>query len=127
MKRRKKCRFVYMIARPPRSAGPWDLLFNGKSPLLHWALLVTDSRPELETHSTNSLIETQNILCCRLQGTRFELDPSPDGFRLNIIKEFKLENWCHEGSNVIVGYAGKTRSSDLNLSNTGKISSGRRS
>jgi hypothetical protein len=125
MKRRKRKRFAYVIARPLKSVGRLSFLSDGKFPLCHWALLVTNSRPELETDRADSPIEAQSIMHCHLQGTLFELHRSPDGLNPNIIEDFKLEKWCNAWGFAISKYAGETRVSDQNLSNTGEVTSER--
>lgn len=121
MKRRKRKRFVYVIARPLKNAGSLDFLSDGKYHLCHWALLVTHSRPELGTNPKDSLMGAQSSTRRHLQGTLFELCRSPNGLNFNIVEDFKLEKWWNEWSFVMCKYAGETRVSNQNLSDEGEI------
>ena len=100
-------RSVYVVARPLSKAGPFSFLSEGKFPLCHWALLVSE-------HGHVDLRDRVNRLApdTASWGTGFELHRMEDKNAAHLIKEFGPAEFLGEWSAACVAYVGKTESSD---------------
>lgn len=122
-RRKKRQRSVYVIARPLRAAGPLAPFSDGKFPICHWGLLVTNcSRDEVASQWTRYRETGKSSLLPPL-GTMIELRRHPDNTNTyNLNTDFGLCDWYEEwGFNISITYVGVTRRSDSSLAYQGRF------
>jgi hypothetical protein len=118
-KKRRKKRSVFVIARPLQIAGPLSFSSDGKFPICHWGLFVTDSHADV-TSRWMKYRKTRNPVDLPPRGTLFELVRGPDYKNShNKTPNFGLEEWDAEWGCVSIMYVDKTLASDQDLSAKG--------
>jgi hypothetical protein len=119
-RRRKRRRFVFIIARPLTIAGgAFYFLSEGKAPLCHWGLLVTVHNPSVIKAQWDAFIEGNDPSALKPWGTLFELCRLP-GNKISHHKltNFSLKEWLTWGA-ISYAYVGRTGVSDEVLSAQG--------
>jgi hypothetical protein len=115
-----KKRSVFVIARRLQIAGPLSFSSDGKFPICHWGLFVTDSRHADVTSRWLKYRETRNPVDLPPRGTLFELVRSPDYKNShNKTPNFGPEEWEAEWGCAFIQYIGDTIVSDQDLSAEG--------
>jgi hypothetical protein len=113
LKRERRARSVYILARPMKRAGYLGILTGGKFPLCHWAVLVSPhNQREFRDHS-------QGIKEIDCWGTMFEISADPHKVQVLNVHEYFAQHFTLDGVDVRMAYIGKTHLPDYRISHHG--------
>jgi hypothetical protein len=122
-RRKKRKRSVYVIARPLKAAGYASFLSDGKFPVCHWGLLVSErtwSEVEAQWKEVLGSLESFRSEDLQLRGTMFELLRVSDcKVKHQKFNNFQLEQWRDEWQSVFFACVGETEVTDDMLSRQG--------
>lgn len=116
-KRRKKsaARSVFFVARPLKDAGPFGFLSDGKVPLCHWGLFISNEDPSNVISWWEKYRRTKELSDPPSRGTLFELARLGSKCTVSKRQDFGLELWDAEWGHIWVKYAGETKRTDEEL------------
>ena len=110
------------MARPLESAGPFSFLSEGKFPLCHWGILISNyKKVDLEVLWINRKAMNSPKTLQLSWGTLFELFRIPESNinKPHVIEEFGLRNLVNEWSLASIVYVGETFFEDKALEQRG--------
>jgi hypothetical protein len=118
-KKRRKKRSVFVIARPLKAAGPLAFLSDGKYPLCHWGLFLSEDDPSEVMFRWKKYRETKDRSFLPRPGTLFEL--VREGRKNNYHKRepLGLEVWDDEWGYITLVHVGETPATNEELSDEG--------
>lgn len=118
-KKRRKKRSVFVVARPLKVAGPLSFASEGKFPLCHWGLLISEADPTNITSRWETYCKTKDLSSRPPRGTLFELVRLGQRNTHNKREDFGLEVWDAEWGNISIQHVGKTALTDRELAEQG--------
>ena len=118
-KKRRKKRSVFVVARPLKMLGPLSFSCDGKFPLCHWGLFVSEACSSEITSRWEDYQRTRNLSSRPPRGTLFELVRLGTRNTHNKREDFGLEVWDAEWGYIDIRYVGDTEVTDKDLSEYG--------